>query len=198
MYSQILVQFHRVDGPVIAVQSSGIACHVCNVNSGPDICIWMLCFLRSIRARAPQFPYSLLRCIRSIADMLQVLSVRGSHEGATAEALAESFSQGSYSKVLEFAEFQRRGRDSMTYLEADSQQALAALRAAAKTAVTVAGSGKVAAAVQRLGSEAWSLLEELDMADSMAGRDAAELWVNDDLSQLPSWLAPHACERCSQ
>lgn len=126
---------------------------------------------------------------------LQVLSVRSSHEGAVAEALADSFSQGSYSKVLEFGEFKRRGRDSMTYLEADSQQALDTLRLAAKTALAVAGTGKVTAAAQRLGAEAWSLLEELQMSDSMVGQDAAELWINDDLSQRPAWLAPHACER---
>lgn len=181
---------------MIAVQSSSISCHVATsqVVQVSANCVFTL----TTTAPLPHFPHSLPCCIRSTLHMLQVLSVRSSHEGAAAEALADSFSQGSYSKVLEFGQFQRRGRDSMTYLEADSQQALATLRAAAKTAVTVAGSGKVAAAVQRLGSEAWSLLEELEMGDSMAGRNAAELWVNDDLSQRPPWLTPHACERCSR
>ena len=85
----------------------------------------------------------------------------------------------------------------MTYLEADTQMALYTLRAAEKSAVGTAGSGKVSAAAQRLGIEAWTLLEDVQLGESTAGGDAAGLWINDDLSQRPAWLAPHACERCA-
>eukprot|EP00892_Ulva_mutabilis_P000627 jgi/Ulvmu1/10565/UM065_0019.1 len=128
------------------------------------------------------------------ALLRMILMVRSSHESAVAEALADSYVRGTYSKVLEFGEFQRRGRDSMTYLEADTQMALYSLHDAAKGTLANAGAGKVATAAQRLGAEAWMLLDEVQCGESMAGGDAAALWINDDLSQRPAWLAPHACE----
>jgi hypothetical protein len=114
---------------------------------------------------------------------VQVLRTQDDHDAQARNAIAECYISGTYSKVLEFLHFHRRGRCSLTYWDASTEAAMADARMA--TAEVVSAGSKLATAAAAVQAGVWTGLE------SIRGRERAqEASFNEDLAQLPLWYPP--------
>jgi hypothetical protein len=125
--------------------------------------------------------------------VLQVLAARSSHVGALQEMITECYTNGTYSKVPEFLEFWRRGRDSITYLEIQTESCLLYSRMATQDCLIT--TGKLAKAAEGIKRAMQEQISELDDDDPMMP-PGSELYTNDDLGHRPRWLPPHGGLRC--
>ena len=114
------------------------------------------------------------------ASKVQIMRVQEDHDGHTRNAVADCYTNGTFSKVLEFRRFHRRGRDSVSYRDAGTEAALMSARRLGPDGVQSAL--RLASEVQ---AQAWSALQELNGRPELTSHS-----INSDISQLPPWLPP--------
>ena len=124
---------------------------------------------------------------------LQVQRLQDAQDSQTRNAIAECYTNGTFSKVLAFLRFHRRGRDSLTFCDVAAESALRGAHDAATAAMAPADKlATVAAKVQR---GVWSECEELLLMPH-ARAPPAQPPFNEDLGQLPRWLPPYEGSWC--
>jgi hypothetical protein len=122
-----------------------------------------------------------------------VRRVRSDCEEAIREAITECYTNGTYTKVLEFLGFQRREAASRTFLEADCESGLLRVRLALTEGLSL--TTKVQQAAEEIVQRVAAVLDsDVECFRTDSAHDCA---VNDDLSQLPQWLPPLSCTRCA-
>lgn len=120
---------------------------------------------------------------------MQILRVQEDHDGHTRNAVADCYTNGTFSKVLEFRCFHRRGRDSVSYRDAETE---AVLMAARRQGPDANGAQRALRSASEVQAQMWSALQGLDGRIALAHRS-----INSDLSQLPTWLPPPTSSGCA-
>lgn len=110
--------------------------------------------------------------------------VKEDHDNHCRNAVAECYSNGTFSKVLEFRDFLRKGQASASLFDACTEAVLAAARSiGAPEGLPVKGSPTAS----ELQGALWAALEPAQSIQPLHC-----LSVNSDLSQLPPWQPPPA------
>jgi hypothetical protein len=115
------------------------------------------------------------------AQMSQLME---DHENHCRNAVADCYTNGTFSKVLEFRDFLRRGQASVSLVDAHIESVLAAVRSIGIPGGLVV---KGASSASDLLGALWAALEPAQRVQPFRC-----LTINSDLSQLPHWLPPPA------
>ena len=125
-----------------------------------------------------------------------MLRAREEHDSQTRKSIAECYINGTFSKVLEFQEFYRRGMNALSFFDAATEAAMLDVRLVAAAACPKAAKGKGKKGAGRAASTAGDAMKDA-LHDVLQREAVPNGCLNDDLRQWPAWWSPGGGPWCA-